>query len=174
MDQGQGNSGPGRTFFVTIPFLPPTGNHIYITDWRRKKRFLSSEAAAFKQRVITHIGQEKGFAALKYWADVAKDPYNIFSIYLVFYFPHEDLVNETFGKLKKDGTPAKEAAQTRYKRMDVENRVKLSVDSVAEAIAIDDCLFFDGGHAKCSARLVGGQPQIHVYFDQADPARFGL
>jgi hypothetical protein len=145
-----------------------------VTDWFRKRRFLSKEADAFKTRMISLITQEK-LAELGRLAGVMKsDPCAMFSIYLVFYFPEEELVNASFGKRKKDGSPAKDAAQTRYKRMDAENRIKLVVDSFATAVGIDDSIYFCGGHAKCNADKFGLSPQVHIYFNQVEPARFGL
>jgi Holliday junction resolvase RusA-like endonuclease len=152
-----------------IPFLPPTSNHIYVTDWRRKVRFLSKEADAFKKKVITFVGQEQAPQITALGQAIKNDPSAVFQIFVVLYFENDELLNKTFGNGKK------EAAATRYKRMDVENRVKLVVDSFSKAIGIDDSLFFCGGHAKCSVDMVGGTPQTHIFFKQASsPQRFGI
>jgi hypothetical protein len=92
----------------------------------------------------------------------------VYRVWYAFYFPLEDLLNKTFGSGKQG------AAESRYKRMDVENRVKLVADSLATAIGIDDCQFFEGGHSKLSATLVGGTSQIHVFLTSENPKRFGL
>lgn len=174
MDQGQGNGDPRGAPFVVVPFLPPTGNHIYVTNWHQKKRFLSKEAAAFKTRMITHVVQEKA-AELAYFSNIMKsDPTAIFAAQYEFYFDEKELINATWGALDKQGNPKKDAAATRYKKMDAENRVKLVADALATALDIDDSLFFWGSHSKSSARLVGGVPQIHIFFTQVDPKRFGL
>lgn len=164
---GQAPNDPTKPF-VIIPFIPPSSNNIYVTNWKRKTRFLSAEAEAFKKRVLTLIAQEKAFEISQFGALLKNDPNAMFWVDFVFYFEDADILNTTFGSGKKG------AAETRYKRMDVENRVKLVTDSFAKAIGIDDSLFFHGSHSKCSARLVGGTPQIHVFFYPADPARFGL
>lgn len=131
-------------------------------------KFLSKEAAAFKMRTISHIQQEKLPALAEISDTIKNNPLVVFEIEYAFFFPDEDILNLTFGEGKKT------SAKTRYKRMDVENRVKLLSDSIVTAIGVDDSLFFRGAHNKCSARLVGGVPQIHIFFYQADPSRFGL
>lgn len=154
--------------FVIIPFLPPTSNHIYVTDWRRKKRFLSKEADAFKKRAISHVQQEKLPAINELSEIVRTDDAAVFEVEYVFYFEDSAILNKTFGRGKKFD------AETRYKKMDVENRVKLVADAFSSAIGIDDSQFFRGGHDKCAAKVVGGVPQIQVFFKQTDPRRFGL
>jgi len=153
-----------REPFVVIPFLPPSSNHCYVTDWRRKMRFPTKEAAAFKKKVIALVAQECQHKI----TPEKLDREGTYFIWYAFYFPKEELLNMTFGSGKKG------AAATRYKRMDVENRLKLVTDAFATAIGIDDCQFFEGGHTKMCADLLGGQPQIRVFFTQADPRRFGL
>lgn len=148
--------------FVILPFLPPTSNNIYVNARGGKGRFLSKEAKNFKLRAISTIQSEC-------MAKIAKlDPKAIYKVWYEFYFPTDELINKTFGSGKKG------AAESRYKRMDVENRVKLVADSLATAIGIDDCQFFVGGHSKLSASLVGGNPQIRIFLSTEDPTRFGL
>src|SRR3990167_10612855 len=110
--------------FVVVPFLPPSGNTIYVTNWRAKKRFLSKEASTFKTRMIAHIQSEC-------LAHIGKlNRVGLFGTWYVFYFDNEDLLNRTFGSGKKS------AATSRYKKMDVENRIKLVSDALATAIGI--------------------------------------
>lgn len=154
--------------FAVVPFLPPTSNKIYVTNWGNKSRFLSKEAQVFKTKAIASI-QEQRLAEIGALAEVIKnDDRAIFSVNYVFFFEDSDILNTTFGQGKKG------SAVTRYKRMDVENRVKLLTDSLVTAVGIDDSLFFQGSHAKCSAKLVGGKPQIHIYFGQAQPVEYGV
>lgn len=150
-----------------MPFLPPTSNQIFINK-RKGGRILSDKAKKFKTQMITVIQQQK----LPDIGDIARvlatDPNAMFEVTYVFFFSNEDILNMSFG------SGAKKAAATRYKRVDVENRLKLVSDALATATGVDDSLFFWGGHGKCSASLVGGVPQIHVFLKKADPARFGL
>lgn len=148
--------------FVVLPFLPPTSNNVYVNARGGKGRFLSSEAKKFKLRAVAKIQQDC-------LAKITRlDRTAVYRVWYAFYFRPEDILNTTFGSGKKG------AAETRYKRMDVENRLKLVADSLATAIGIDDCQFFEGGHTKLSASLVGGQEQIHVFLTSEDPSRFGL
>lgn len=148
--------------FVILPFLPPTSNNIYVNARGGKGRFLSAEAKKFKLRAVALIQSHC-------LAQIARlDRTAVYQVWYAFYFPPEDILNTTFGSGKKG------AAETRYKRMDVENRLKLVADSLATAIGIDDCQFFEGGHTKLSATLVGGSEQVHVFLTSQDPRRFGL
>lgn len=154
--------GQGDGPFVILPFLPPSSNHIYVNARGGKGRFLSAEAKKFKLRAVSTI-QSNCLAQIS-----RLDRGAVYRVWYAFFFPPEELLNTTFGSGKKG------AAETRYKRMDVENRLKLVADSLATAIGIDDCQFFEGGHTKLSASLVGGQEQIHVFLTSEDPRRFGL
>lgn len=146
---------------MILPFLPPSSNHIYVTS-RKGVRFLSKEAETFKRRAISHIQSH-------YLAQISKlDREAIYRVWYAFYFLPEEILNLTFGEGKKG------SAKTRYKRMDVENRLKLVADALATAIGIDDCQFFEGGQTKLSASLTSGIPQIHIYLSSEDPKRFGL
>ncbi len=148
--------------FVVLPYLPPSSNHIYVNARGGKGRFLSKEAQTFKSRTISLI-QQNCMAKL-----IGLDTSRIYRVWYAFYFPIEELLNKSFGSGKKG------AAQTRYKRMDVENRLKLVADSLATAIGIDDCQFFEGGHTKLCDSLVGGSSQVHIFLTPMEPRRFGL
>lgn len=148
--------------FVILPFLPPTSNNIYVNARGGKGRFLSPEAKKFKLMAVSHIQSNC-------LAQIARlDRGAVYRVWYAFFFPIDEILNMTYGNGKKG------SAETRYKRMDVENRLKLVADSLATAIGIDDCQFFEGGHTKLSAALVGGTEQIHVFLTSEDPRRFGL
>jgi Holliday junction resolvase RusA-like endonuclease len=150
-----------RTPFVVVPFLPPTSNNIYVTG-RNGIRFLSKEADSFKKRAITLIASEQQSKI------VTLNPTGLYRVWYNFFFEDKEIINKTFGSGKKD------AASSRYKKMDVENRIKLVADSFSKAIGIDDSQFFEGGHTKLCASLVGGSPQIHIFLAETEPGRFGL
>jgi len=159
--RGDNSVASGDGLFVILPFLPPTSNNIYSTG-RGGIRFLSKEAKNFKLRAIATIQSEC-------MAKIAKlDREALYQVRYDFYFPHDELVNKTYGSGKQG------AAQTRYKRMDVENRIKIVSDSLSTAIGIDDCQFFEGGHRKYSASLVGDKPQIQIFLTVEDPQKFGI
>lgn len=150
-----------ETPFVILPFLPPSSNHIYVSG-RGGGRFLSAQAKKFKLRAISHI-QSICLAQI-----TNLDRSAIYSVWYNFFFPTEELLNKTFGQGKQN------SAESRYKRMDVENRIKLVADSLATAIGIDDCQFFQGGHSKLSTSLVGDREQIHIFLSSKDPKYFGV
>lgn len=134
---------------VTLPFFPPSSNHIYATNWGAKKRFLTKEANAFKTRVVAFIQAERLLEISRL------DRGSLYRVWYVFYFPRDEVFNKTFGSGKKG------AAETRYKRVDVENRLKLVADALATAIGIDDSQFWEGGHTK--KVLTSGEPRIDVF-----------
>jgi Holliday junction resolvase RusA-like endonuclease len=154
-------SGGAPKPFIVLNFLPPTSNHIYVSG-RNGKRFLSKVADTFKKNAISQIASECQSKI------ILLNPKSVYSVWYAFYFDVDEILNKTFD------TGAKNAAATRYKRMDVENRLKLVTDALSTAIGIDDCQFFDGGYSKMSSSLVGGTPQLHIYLTEADPRRFGL
>lgn len=144
-DQTQGQ----QQVVLNLPFFPPSSNHIYVTSWRAKKRFLSKEAAAFKTQVVAHIQANY----LSVISRLNRD--SLYRVWYAFYFPHDEVFNKTFGSGKKG------AAESRYKRVDVENRLKLVADSLATAIGIDDSQYWEGGHTKLVC--TSGDPRIEVF-----------
>lgn len=152
----------GEAVFVTLPFLPPSSNQIYVNGRGGKGRFLSSDAKKFKLQAISHI-QTNCMAQI-----TRLDREALYRVWYAFFFPLGELVNKTYGQGKTG------SAETRYKRMDVENRLKLVADSLATAIGIDDSQFFEGGHSKLSAALVGGVTQIQIFLTPVSPASYGV
>jgi Holliday junction resolvase RusA-like endonuclease len=157
--------------FVVIPFLPPTGNHIYGTN-RNGTRYLTKEGAAFKTKAVALIQNQKLAEIGR--IERERTDRTIFVVQHVFFFDPADVLNMTFGALDRNGKPKKGAAENRYKKMDVENRIKVVADAFSKAIGIDDSLFFHSSASKCSAALVGGTPQVHIFFEMAEPERFGF
>ena len=136
---------------VDIPFLPPSSNHIYVTDWRKKIRFLTKEAKAFQRRFSAEVVPHY----LNIISSVPPDNgNNIWNVHYSFYFDKDDILNKTFGE--------KGGAKSRYKKMDVENRVKLIADCFFKAIGLDDSLVFDEGSSKqvCPPNL---QPHVRIF-----------
>jgi Holliday junction resolvase RusA-like endonuclease len=109
-------------FHAYIPWLPPSANNIY-RKGRGGKRFLSEEAKRFKTEVKTHLSRNYG-PALKYF--VKDEPY---SLIVLFVFADEKML---FNK----GWP--QSAKTRYKKLDVSNRLKLLEDALVDATGCDD------------------------------------
>ena len=143
-DQAQAQQQP----FVSLPLFPPPSNNIYVTG-RKGIRFLSKEAKAFKAQVVSYI-QANCLAAI-----TQLDRTSLYRVWYSFYFLRDDVFNKTFGSGKKD------AAESRYKRVDVENRLKLVADALATAIGIDDSQFWEGGHTKLVSS--DNRPRVDIF-----------
>jgi Holliday junction resolvase RusA-like endonuclease len=154
-----GQDGKVHTLRVDIPFLPPTSNHIYVTDWRRKMRFLTKEARAFQHRFSAEVVPR--YLNLISLLDVV----TTYSVAYHFYFERDDVLTKSFGQ--KDG------AKSRYKKMDVENRIKLIADCFFKAIGIDDSQVFCEVSYKnvCRPNM---QPQVRIFLQRTDPGVFGV
>lgn len=152
---------------IVIPFLPPSSNHIYVNR-RGGGRFLSKEAEAWKNRFSQSVIAPYLMPIQSFCKTVDDDPSSILELWMTFYFPKEDILNTTFG------TNAKSAAKTRYKKMDVQNRIKLITDAVSKALALDDSLNFREIHDKCCADLVGGETGVCIRLRKGDPIIFGI
>jgi hypothetical protein len=158
---------PPHGLQIVIPFLPPTSNHIYVNGRGGRGRFLSKEAEAWKNRFMQQVIAPYMMPISDFCKTVDADPASILELHMIFFFEKEDLLNTTFGK------DVKSAAKTRYKKMDVQNRIKLVTDAVSKAIAIDDSLHFREIHDKCCADLAGG-PGVCIRLKKSNPTFFGV
>lgn len=149
---------------LKVPVFPPSSNHCYFNN-RYGGRTKTDEARAFEHRFIQLAHQQ--LPEISAFLRGHQDD-SVYSVTYQFYFPHDDLINRTFG----DGT--KRAAETRYKRVDAENRNKLVSDSLAKALGKDDMLFFEVRTLKMSANLVHGVPQIWIWVERKDHTFFGV
>lgn len=159
---------------IVIPFLPPSSNKIYFTDFRRRMRAKSNEAKAFENRF-----SEEVVPAYLPWISqlltLEEDDSLIYTVRMDFYFPQDEVINkgytERYSKGKKKG---QRKAKTRYKKMDTGNRFKLIVDCLSTAIATDDSHFWDTGGRKLIAETYGMEPQVHIFITRTNPANFGV
>lgn len=108
---------------VWVPFLPPSSNKIYEPVWVQGKprgKRLTTEGRKFKVRAMKVIQQDGRSALLNLKPDV---PY-VLTIVIFF--------DKVFNK----GWPSK--AESRYKKVDATNRVKLIEDTAADGVGVDD------------------------------------
>lgn len=111
-----------KKFTVELP-MPPSVNSIYFVKAGRKH--LTSKGKAMKVKIKSLTMH----AALPHvWLGTVKDTALRMKIDLFF------------DSVQNKGWPKK--AKSRYKRIDITNRVKLLEDAVSEALGIDDSLFF--------------------------------
>lgn len=164
---------PPHSLRIIIPFIPPSSNHIYVTDWRRKIRFKTDEAKAFEFQFFEEV-VPKYLPWLSQMDDVEKDDSLIFAARLDFFFPMSEVMNkgflERFVTGKKKG---QRKAKTRYKQMDTGNRFKLIDDCLARMLGVDDSHFWDTGGRKFIAEAFDLTPQVHIYITKQDPSHFG-
>lgn len=121
---------------------------------------MTKEAEAFKKRVLAEI-------VPSYLAEVfLLDKKAIYSVSYRFFFEKDAVLCSTFGK--------KNGAENRYKKMDLENRLKLLSDVLSLSIGIDDSQFFAGAQEKYSCDMVGGIPQVHIFLQKRELSEFGF
>ena len=106
---------------IELP-MPPTINKAYITT-RSGRRILSTEGKAYKQQVKVKVGLLADLKSI----GIADTPVRL---EIDLYLP---VLNKgwSMGKTK-----------SRYKRVDVSNRVKLIEDAFFESIGVDDSQVF--------------------------------
>jgi Holliday junction resolvase RusA-like endonuclease len=116
---------------MSFGWLPPSANNAYLTLMkgsgakRVPVRVLTPEGKRFKMETSTYLVREYP-TELKTFR-----PNCPYGITMQFSFPN----------LYNAGWPAK--AQTRYKKIDVDNRIKLLMDALKDAAGIDDSNFLD-------------------------------
>lgn len=138
---------------IRYPILPPSSNKIYFrgTSLRR-------EAREFKERF-------KQFAAQYHGPAISQiDPSWLFYLHLDVFF--ESVENANWN----DPNP-KKRPKDRYKRIDLDNRIKFLTDCVRDAMAIDDSHIFQSGQRKFQDAAC---PRVEVYVFRVDPTQFGL
>lgn len=105
---------------MEIPWLPPTVNHAYVNLKGGRGRMLSTEGKRYQANTTSHL--------LRTYPQELKmfTPNGAYGIAMAFFFP----------AVLNAGWPEK--ADSRYKRIDVSNRLKLLEDVLAKAAGIDD------------------------------------
>lgn len=103
--------------------MPPSVNKAYVS--LNNRRILSKEGKLYKQSVRDIIGQAYGTTPVP---SMENTPLTL-KVVLVF----DAIENKGWSK----GT-----AKSRYKRVDVSNRVKLLEDAMFEVLGVDDSLIF--------------------------------
>jgi Holliday junction resolvase RusA-like endonuclease len=123
-------------------------------------RVLSKEAQAFKKRVLTEI-------VPLYLSEITLlDKTAVYDIHYRIYFERDDVMTKTYGRQK--------GAESQYKRMDLENRLKLLSDTISASIGIDDSQFFAARQEKMCCTMIGGVPQVHAFLRKRDLQEFGF
>ncbi len=102
-------------------------------------------------------------------ADILEmDRDSIYALHLRFFF--KSLENARWN----DPTcPPSKRPKSRYKRIDLSNRIKLLEDCVRDALDIDDSQTFAASQEKHQIRD-GEEERVEIIIQRTDPALFGL
>lgn len=140
---------------LVYPELPPTSNKLYFQGTR-----LTTVAREYGERFSYHVTREYLHLINQL------DSKAIYSISLFFYF--ESLLNESYGNPK---VPEKKRAKTRYKKLDLSNRVKLVEDCARDFLGIDDSHTFEMLTMKAVDKT---NPRVEIYVRDVDPKWYGV
>ena len=140
---------------MVYPVLPPTSNKIYF-----RGTILKKEAREYAERFSYQMTRDY----LHLLNEI--DPLAIYSISLLFFF--ESLLNESFNNPK---VPEKKRAKTRYKKLDLDNRVKLVADCTRDLLGVDDSHTFEMLTVKAVDK---SNPRVEIYVRDVNPVWYGV
>lgn len=135
--------------------FPPSSNKIFFrgTTLTAKARVFAEDFAKFMFQnyghAIQHISQDK-----------------LYAIHLRFFF--ETVVNESWNN---PAVRPSKRAKDRYKRFDLDNRIKLLTDCIRDFIDVDDSHFFVGTQEK---HMDPADPRIEIFVQEVNPEDFGV
>lgn len=136
--------------------FPPSSNKIYFRNSLTSKA--RKYAEDFSKYMVQHYGQlmQPGIF----------DPAKVYALHLHFYFP--TIINETWNN--PEVKPSKRAKE-RYKRFDLDNRIKLLTDCVRDFIGVDDSHFLAGSQEK---HMDPQDPRIEFWVQELREEDFGV
>jgi Holliday junction resolvase RusA-like endonuclease len=135
--------------------FPPSSNRIYFRGTR-----LTTKARVFAEDFAKFMFQNYGHLIN------GIDPQQLYAVHLHFYF--ETVVNESWNN---PSVPPSKRAKERYKKVDLDNRIKLITDCVRDFIDVDDSHFFAGAHEK---HMDPADPRIEIFVQSLRPEDFGV
>jgi Holliday junction resolvase RusA-like endonuclease len=106
--------------YLSVPSIPPSSNNAYATIRGTNKRVLTPEGKAYKIETTTHLVR-------KYPKEMMAFKKNVPYLLLVRFWI-DGILNKGYPK----------TAESRYKKLDTGNRLKLLEDSLKDACALDD------------------------------------
>ena len=140
---------------VVFTQLPPTANRIYF-----RGTILTVKARKYAEDFAKYMAQHHLHEIM------LLDKKSAYAMHLHFYF--DSLVNDTWYNDKL--SPSKRA-KSRYKRIDLDNRIKLVTDCVRDAVAIDDCQIFAASQEK---HMDPANQRVEIFLQAIDADNFGL
>lgn len=142
---------------IDYPIIPPTSNKLYFRGTQ-----LTATARQYAESFSQYVAQRYGAEILEL------DTQAIYALHLRFYM--HGLINPSFGNPKI--APSRRA-KTRYKRIDLSNRIKLLEDCVRDAIDIDDSQTFAASQEK--HQVPESEPErVVILVQRTEPSFFGL
>ena len=154
-------SKPVRSLQFFYPDIPPSENRIRVMRYaggRPRGMCYSKEAEDYRKVFLDVMRRDHAVAVQKFVQ--GHNDQSLYELRLIFWFPEEEILNK--GWLKNQ-------AKTLYKRVDAGNRRKLLEDCLAEALGIDDSLFF-----KVTLEKRVGPPLVGIGLTERDPQSFGV
>lgn len=119
----------GRPWIRVIAELPPSDNHLYFVV--RGRKVMTKEGKRYGNMISAAVGK----CALK---GVSFDP-NLYHAAKLEVFFEKVETKGWFQFFKRGKKAGQRKADRRFYKTDTDNRRKLIIDSVCEAIGIDDC-----------------------------------
>lgn len=146
-----------NVLYITYPVLPPTSNKIYV-----RGTMLRDEARRYGEAFAQFMAQGYGSEILE------MEKTATYALHLRFFFAK--LENARWNDPK---CPPSKRPKTRYKRLDLSNRIKLLEDCVRDALDIDDSQTFAASQEKHQIRA-GESERVEIIVQRVDPSIFGL
>lgn len=114
--------------------MPPTSNNIYSSVG--SKRIKTGEARSWQHRAVKEIMRQSNLSIQDEF-----DPTRMYWMDLHFFF--EAVVNKGWGeRFVRGDKKGQRKAETKWKKIDLGNRLKLLEDTVKTAVGVDDSATF--------------------------------
>jgi Holliday junction resolvase RusA-like endonuclease len=147
------------TIAMAFDGLPPTSNKIYV-----RGRILTTEARVYQEQFSAN-----GRKYLSIFTQMGGpiDDDTAYAVHLRFFM---NLLNESWNDMSV--APSRRA-KTRYKKIDLDNRIKLVTDCVRDLVGVDDSHIFAASQEKHHINS-GQQERVEILVQTVDPRLFGL
>ena len=155
---------PGESWEVEFELeMPPSINHLYVQRRGGKGRALTKEAVAYQSYIKQVVGNE-----LHRLDGFPLDQERIYGIAITAQFL--TLQNPGWFELNTRGPDkGKRKAKSRYKRIDVDNRIKFVQDCVTRTIGIPDDSQVFADHAR---KIEGPTEKLTIKIFVEDPTEY--
>jgi hypothetical protein len=143
---------------------PPSSNHIYFNLPGHGRR-LTRLAEVWARRYTAWVGQRHLFSIQSLRDHLEHG--GVLNITITVLLLEEDLLNKGWLSMTKAG---KRKAKSRYKRVDVTNRIKLIEDTTADLLGVkDECNF-----CVTAQKLISENRGVMVTIIAEDPRVYGV